>query len=70
MKLFAILLAALIVWFLSIAAKDDTDPPGMGQRSGMKLFVDHRTGCHYLGNVLGGITPRVDGAGRHVGCER
>lgn len=49
------------------APRDDTDPPG--ERSGMSLYIDHRTGCQYLGIPFGGITPRVDGAGRHVGCK-
>lgn len=74
MKALEIVLVAAVLCFLGIlvyggvrdAERDDTDPPGA--RSGMRLFVDHRTGCHYLGNPRGGITPRVDGTGRQV-CE-
>lgn len=47
--------------------KDDTDPPE--GRSGMSLHTDHLTGCQYLSKPLGGITPRVDGRGRHLGCK-
>jgi hypothetical protein len=54
----SILLAA------SCAPHDDTDPPG--GRSGLRLFTDHHTGCQYLGNPFGGITPRVDREGRHI----
>lgn len=51
--------------------RDDTDPPGLGERSGMRLFTDHRTGCQYLSaGPIGGITPRLDRDGRHVGCAR
>ena len=39
-------------------------------RSGLTLYVDHMTGCHYLeAGYIGGITPRLDGQGRHVGCK-
>lgn len=61
------LCACLLVWALSPTPKyDDTDPPN--GRSGMLLFIDQRTGCHYLGNPMGGIIPRVDAKGRHI-CE-
>ncbi len=48
------------------ARRDDTDPPK--GHSGLRIFIDHRTGCHYIGNPLGGITPRLDAKGKHV-CE-
>jgi hypothetical protein len=48
--------------------RDDTDPPD--GRSGLGLYVDHRTGCHYLGaGLFGGITPRVDSSGKQI-CDR
>jgi len=40
---------------------DDTDPPG--ERSGLHLYIDHRTGCHYLGR---NATPRLDKDGKHI----
>lgn len=46
---------------------DDTDPPD--GRSGMRLLTDAHTGCQYLAVPLGGITPRLDGEGRQVGCK-
>jgi len=61
----------LLIWFvwqlLLPHPHDDSDPPG--QRSGMVVLTDHRTGCQYLGYIAG-IVPRVDAAGRHVGCAR
>lgn len=46
---------------------DDTDPPG--ERSGMSVYVDHRTGCQYLRmGLLGGTVPRMDRDGRQI-CE-
>jgi len=50
-------------------SRDTTDPPE--GRSGLVLFTDAETGCQYLsGGRRSGVTPRVDGAGRHVGCKR
>lgn len=66
----------LIVLFLFVLAldyspiaRDDTDPGAWGERSGLALRVDSLTGCQYLAVFMGGITPRVDGKGNHVGCK-
>ena len=60
-------LLALLAWIFSPAKPfDDTDPTS--GRSGLRLYVDARTGCHYLGGAFSGITPRVDAEGRHI-CE-
>jgi hypothetical protein len=49
---------------------DDTDDVVNGVRSNMTLRVDHGTGCQYLSNgPFGGLTPRLNRAGHHVGCE-
>lgn len=50
-------------------AYDNTDNEETGERSGMELCIDHLTGCHYLCKPFGGITPRLDGDGKHVGCR-
>lgn len=66
-----IIIALAIVAIAAIGAcspRDDTDDLG-GKRSGMSLHTDALTGCQYLSVPLGGMTPRVDGAGRHVGCK-
>lgn len=64
-----VLLALLIAASLSAGCnpKDDTDPPE--GRSGLALHTDALTGCQYLAKPFGGITPRVDGKGRHLGCK-
>jgi hypothetical protein len=65
--LYFIFLVVILLWVLSgCGARDDTDPPE--GRSGMTLYIDHRTGCHYVGNPMGGITPRVDAKGKHI-CD-
>lgn len=48
------------------AAWDVTDDFRGGHRSGMRLFVDHGTGCQYLGTMLGSLTPRMGADGRQV----
>lgn len=45
--------------------RDDFDDP-TGKRSGMIVYTDHRTGCQYLGTILGGITARLDRDGKPV----
>jgi hypothetical protein len=68
-RLFVTLCGVIFVlWLIHVfAPKDDTDPPD--GRSGMVPRIDQRTGCQYLTIPFGGITPRVDAAGRHVGCK-
>lgn len=44
---------------------DSTDA-GKDNRSGMKLRIDHGTGCHYLETIGGGITPRLKPDGEHL----
>lgn len=48
---------------------DDTDSP-TGQRSNMELLTDHGTGCQYLRVMGGGVTPRLDGAGRQMCAQK
>lgn len=45
---------------------DSTDAPG--ERSGLRLLTDNKTGCQYLQGGLSGITPRMDANGKQV-CE-
>lgn len=49
--------------------RDDSDPGQWGQRSGLMPRTDSRTGCQYLEGTRGGLTPRLDHNGRHVGCR-
>lgn len=62
-----IIVAAFVAAVFGAFGRDDTDPPD--GRSGMRLLIDSRTGCQYLAMPLGGITPRRDGEGKHVGCR-
>ena len=55
------------VWKYLPFEKDSTDP--VDGRSGMSLYTDAASGCQYLGNPLGGITPRMTSAGQHMGCK-
>lgn len=42
--------------------------PSVGNsRNGATIYVDSATGCEYLSRR--GLTPRVDGHGRHMGCR-
>ena len=67
----AFLAVCVIVLLLTLvsgtADKDSTDKPN-GGRSGLRLSVDHQTGCNYLVAPGGGITPRLSRDGKHM-CE-
>lgn len=58
---------AIAIW--KRADRDDSDPVG-GRRSGLTVYTDHRTGLQYLqGGWFGGITPRLDKNGNHIGID-
>lgn len=70
--LFTVGLIFLLVAFLSdwLTPYDDTDDIENGERSGMALYTDNLTGCQYLNaSFFAELTPRVDGNGKHVGCN-
>lgn len=52
-----------------LTPKDDSDPPGRGERSGMGVHTDARTGCQYLSHPRGGLIERRNGRGEHLGCR-
>lgn len=60
----------VIALFSYFQPYDSTDDEENKERSGMRLYTDHQTGCQYLSgsNFLGptGITPRLDGNGNHI----
>ncbi|MCE9565767.1 MAG: DUF6440 family protein [Planctomycetes bacterium] len=65
-----VLAAFLIVILLSTmfhgtAGRDDSDEQH-GKRSGLTVYTDYKTGCQYLGTILGGVTPRLDRDGKPV----
>ena len=49
--------------------RDDSDPSDWGARSGFIVRTDSKTECQYL-ETSGGITPRLDRYGNHVGCRQ
>lgn len=61
----------LLLFVLSwLQPYDDTDDAQNKIRSGMVVKTDHRTGCQYLeSGFIGGLTPRVDVSGQHIGCR-
>lgn len=63
--LMAYTLMVLIGTLLTYPERDSTDPPN--GRSGLRLLIDHQTGCHYLA-YKGGLTPRLDADGKQI-CE-
>jgi hypothetical protein len=71
---FAFIFATVFVNGCTNLAKDDTDPPGIGERSGMTLHTDAKTGCQYVGTpgflgIGATITPRLDAQGKQL-CTR
>jgi len=69
------LVIGLIATFVLIAAfsasqpLDDTDNKLTGARSDMRILIDHGTGCQYLRSSGGGLTPRLDAAGKPM-CSK
>ena len=63
--LMAYTLMVFIGTLITYPERDSTDPPG--SRSGLRILIDHQTGCHYLSHKSG-LTPRLDASGRHI-CE-
>ena len=60
----------MVIWAAWNRPLDDTDNAATEERSGLGLYTDNFTGCQYLSSdFMGGITPRLDGSGRHVGCK-
>lgn len=47
---------------------DDSDK-SFFERSGMRVMTDYKTGCQYFSSPYGGITPRLEPNGQHVGCR-
>ena len=46
---------------------DDTDNEAEKERSGLNLFIDNRTGLHYIkGGLFGNIIPRLDANGKQI----
>ena len=69
---FALIATLLVVSWCSDSMRsyDDTDDYKNKRHSGLGLYTDNLTGCQYIkGGRFGGITPRIDGDGNHLGCK-
>lgn len=56
-----------VKWWKS--STDSTDDAINNKKSGLALFIDYGTGCHYIQtSTFQPLTPRVDRDGNHV-CE-
>lgn len=69
LRLMFFIFTAILGVNLSPVGRDDSDPGEWGRRSGISVRTDHLTGCQYLESWGGGLTPRVDREGRHLGCR-
>jgi len=58
----SIFLILMMAWMFSRSGFDDSDKT-RSERSGLMIFTDHKTGCQYVGTILGGITPRLTAQG-------
>ena len=48
---------------------DSTDDAVKGERSGLKLYIDHETGCEYISSFFGSLSLRLDSKGKHI-CRK
>ncbi len=70
--LYAILFTAFIVLAVESfvtyeRSYDDTDDPIFEKRSGMKLYIDYGTGCHWIRvGFFNNMVPRMNVHGRQV----
>ena len=55
---------AVTAFFLLVAASKS-----VGASERLLLRVDQGTGCHYLATRDGGLTPRMSGSGKQMGCS-
>lgn len=62
-----LVLGFFALWFLSFyVVPIDSSDVTRYQRSNMEVYIDNLTGCHYLRNAFGSITPRMDKDGKQV----
>jgi hypothetical protein len=74
MKAFKTILLSFDVLFILAVAfvlffprpYDDTDDSIGGKRSGMSLYIDRGTGCHYVSTFIGGMSPRYNPSGKQI----
>ncbi len=63
--LLGIVVMIFCVNFMMTVGKDSTDPES--GRSGLILYIDAKTGCHYVkGGIFGATTPRLNQNGKQI----
>lgn len=60
-------MALYAIAYTTDIGRDSTDTPN--KRSGMTIRYDAMTGCQYLESSRGGLTPRLDKAGKMI-CDK
>lgn len=71
---FAWVAAAALAITVALGAAEASSPkrganPLAGRSGDLRAYADNATGCQYLGTARGGLTPRLDASGKHMGCE-
>ena len=66
---FLVIYAVSYVSFSFLLPTDDSDIDKWN-RSGMNISIDAKTGCEYFTKGFGGITPRLNADGSHMGCKK
>ena len=64
-----VIMIALGVYTLATYERpyDGTDWPELEKRSGLTLYIDHGTGCHWIkAGLFGTLRPRMNFAMKHV----
>lgn len=65
-SVFVFLIAMSLINYL-LNPYDDTDNFEKKERSGMRLYTDHKTGCQYLrAGLFSGLTPRLGADGKQI----
>jgi nitrogen fixation-related uncharacterized protein len=59
-----LLVVVAFLFGVFVPSFDDTDAPG--ERSGLRPYTDHGTGCQYLSTSDGALTPRLGADGRPI----
>lgn len=67
--LWIVIAVIFLLWFWEGRGRDDTDTPN-GERSGLRLYTDHKTGVQYVGTLFGALHVRLDAEGKPVTVKK
>jgi len=63
------ILVTIGITFVMHRPYDSTDSTDKSERSGLELFIDYGTGCHYVATAWGkALTPRMNANGKQL-CD-